>query len=86
VNRFLAGLGVAVGLAWLFRRKKKAAPATPADPADELRQKLAESRFPADQPIAQPESPEPTLDERRRDVHDRGRGAIERMQAKEPPQ
>jgi hypothetical protein len=79
VNRFLAGLGVAVGLAWLFRRKKKVAPAPAADPAEELRQKLAESRFPAEEPVEQPEEPEPTLDARRAGVHDRGRDAIERM-------
>jgi hypothetical protein len=62
------------------------------DPADELRQKLAGSREPAAEPEAppvatftpvEPSTPaptaEPTIDERRADVHDEGRAAIDEM-------
>ena len=84
MRRFLAGLGFAMGLAWLFRRRRPAAaPVAAPDPAEELKQKLAASRTPVDEtpfaaePPAAP--PEPALDERRRDVHDRARASIERM-------
>jgi hypothetical protein len=63
------------------------------DPADELRQKLASSREsgeeergggaaetfkPVEPPTPEPSS-EPTIDERRADVHDEGRAAIDEM-------
>jgi hypothetical protein len=55
-----------------------AAPAMPADdPADELRQKLAESRS-EDTPAAETE---PSVDERRAEVHAEGRAAIDEMQS-----
>ena len=68
-----------MGFAWLFGRRKKKQPA--ADPADELKRKLEESRTaepePAPtQPVEQPERP---LDERRDDVHRRARESIDRM-------
>ena len=66
-----------MGLAWLFRRRKKPAPA-PADPAEELKRKLEESReAPAAEPEAEPAGG--SLDERRRAVHDRARAAIDEM-------
>jgi hypothetical protein len=72
-----------MGFAWLFRRRRKAAPvAVPyLDPADELKRKLAESRVeepPAD-PEPDPEAPAAPLEERRQAVHDRARAAIDQM-------
>jgi hypothetical protein len=72
-----------MGLAWLFRWRRKPAPvAVPdADPAEELKRKLEESR--AEEPAApaepEPEAPAAPVDERRRAVHDRARAAIEDM-------
>ena len=86
MGRLFAGLGVALGLAWLFRRRRHASPAPAApggDPAEELKQKLAESRGFADEPVAAP--PEPSLDERRHDVHERARASIERMRETDQP-
>jgi hypothetical protein len=74
-----------MGLAWLFRWRRKPAPvAVPdADPAEELKRKLAESRGPDPEPVAapepEPEAPAAPLDERRQAVHDRARAAIEDM-------
>jgi hypothetical protein len=82
MKRFLTGLGIAsaaaVVLARFRRRKPKPEPPAP-DPAEELKQKLADTRS-EDAPPAEPpaEEPEP-LDERRRSVHDRGRAAIDDM-------
>ena len=84
MGRFLAGLGVAMGFAWFFRRRKKDAPPPAPDPAEELKQKLAENR--AAEPASAPQPPEPPaapperpLDERRGDVHRRARESIDRM-------
>ncbi len=78
MRRLAAGLGLGMGLAWLFRRLRPSAQAVARrdDPAEELRRKLAESRTPETAP--EPE-PEPPLDERRRTVHERGRAAIDEM-------
>ena len=82
----LTGIGLATAAAVVlarFRRRKPAQP-QPAgpDPADELKQKLAETRAeepgPPDQE-ASPEEPAAPLDERRREVHDRARAAIDDM-------
>jgi hypothetical protein len=54
-------------------------PAPAADPADELRQKLAESRA-EDDPAPEGET---SVDARRAEVHAEGRAAIDEMQ---PPQ
>ncbi len=40
---------------------------------------------PEPEPEPEPEEPEPALDDRRREVHDRGRAAIERMRGEPPP-
>jgi hypothetical protein len=90
MRRSLTWLGVAAGTFafWRWRRHHRQ-PAPPAlDPAEELKQKLAESRTgerPA-QPAAagaaeaeRPARPEAPLDERRRAVHDRARQAIDEM-------
>ena len=82
MRRFLAWLGCAIGAAWIFRRLRRSEPDPAADPAEELRRKLEASR--EDEPVELPveETPEAGLDERRRAVHDRGRAAIDAMQAR----
>jgi hypothetical protein len=77
-----------MGFAWLFRRLRKPQPA-PADPAEELKQKLAESRSagperPGEEPEPEPEPAAP-LDERRRAVHERGRASIDEMRGRGAP-
>ena len=89
MGRFLAGVGLATMFAWFFRRLRKPqpAPAQP-DPAEELKQKLAESRTEEEPPAAaepEPEPPAAELDERRREVHERARVSIEQMRGQPPP-
>jgi hypothetical protein len=70
-----------MGFAWLFGRRKKKEPA--ADPAEELKRKLEESRSAepeAEPPVEQPQRP---LDERRDEVHRRGRESIDRMRGEQ---
>lgn len=81
---WLAGaLGIA-GLWRLLRRRRRRAEAPAemppaADPAEELRAKLAEARDAEPEPEP---SPEPaSLEERRRAVHDAGRAAIDEMRS-----
>ncbi len=77
---FLAWLACAVGAAWLYRRLRGDEPRSQADPAEELRRTLAESRMPEPAPETDPKpEAEGALDERRRAVHDRGRAAIDEM-------
>jgi hypothetical protein len=77
----LVTLGIAALVRKLRRRGKRAEPAPPAetadDPADELRRKLAESRTEDEPEEAAP--PEQTVEERRADVHDQGRSAVDEM-------
>src|SRR5262245_17789309 len=93
MRRLLTWLVVSLGIAALIRRLRRSrqepeveAPAAPDpapvapteapavdDPADELRRKLAESRD--DEPPADAAS----VEERRADVHDEGRAALEEM-------
>ena len=80
MRRFLTGLGLAAAAAVVlgrFRRRKQAPPA--ADPAEELKQKLAETRTDEAPPEPEPEEQEAPLDERRRGVHDRARATIDDM-------
>ena len=93
MRRPLTWIGLAVGALAFWRwglRRRKPAPAAPdaADPAEELKQKLAESR--AQESTASPEpegappasaseEPQASLDERRRAVHDKARQAIDEM-------
>ena len=76
-------LGIRALLRWYKKRKAQAeldaAPPPPRqDPADELRQKLADSRV--DDPIAEPEeTPEESVADRRADVHEQGRATIDEM-------
>ena len=87
MGRFLAGVGLATVFAWFFRRRRKPQPAPPQpDPADELKQKLAESRAEeaAPPPETEPEPAQPAgIDERRRAVHERAQAAIDQM--RDPP-
>jgi hypothetical protein len=79
------GSGALFAFRWLRLRRRR--PETPAaDPAEELRQKLQESRAEAASP--EPEPPQTpreaaaevtSADDRRREVHERGRAAIEQM-------
>jgi hypothetical protein len=86
VKRLLAWLAGALGIAALYRsrRRRPAAPAAEPDPADALRAKLAEARAAGDG-RAEFEAGEQAVDEvpdvaaRRRDVHDQARAAIDEM-------
>jgi hypothetical protein len=80
VKRLFAALAGIVGIAWL--RKRTAEPA--ADPADELRAKLAEAREADDRDEFEAgETPVDEVDVRRQDVHDRARAAIDELQQHE---
>ena len=78
----LTALGIYAFLRWRKRRKAEAELPPPpaatgaADPADELRQKLAESRV--DEPADEPASEE-SVDDRRAEVHEQGRAALDEM-------
>jgi hypothetical protein len=79
----LVALGIRAFLAWRKKRKEARATAPPAplpaaDPADELRQKLAESREDTDAPD---EPPAATVADRRADVHEQGRATIDAMKS-----
>ncbi len=75
VKRLLALIVGALGLRALLRRRQPA-PAGPS-PADDLRAKLAESRATVDAQAEDATEPEPTVDDRRADVHARARRAID---------
>ena len=82
----LVALGIRALLRWWKRRRAASEPATsapPPDPADELRQKLAESR--ADDDAASDESDpapgEASVTERRAEVHEQGRAALDEMKS-----
>ena len=83
---------IALGIRWFLRWRKRrreqvelesaaAAPLAPAgsDPADELRQKLAESRAEEpEQDDAEP-APEEAVEDRRAAVHEQGRATLDEM-------
>lgn len=88
MGRLIALLLGGFGLGAYVRKRRRRATQHHDDdysPADELRSKLAESRAQPEaepQPAPEPEpEPEPSLesdlDERRREVYDRARGAID---------
>jgi hypothetical protein len=82
---WMAGLVSIAALARVLarRRRHEAPPVVVGDPADELRQKLSETReAPVEAPPEPPAPPEPdeTLDERRSRVHAKAQEAIEAMQ------
>lgn len=89
MRRLLTWLLVTLGIAALVRklRRRASAPESPGtaamptapDPADELRQKLAESR--ADEPGASTATPEGSVDERRAEVHADARTTLDEMRS-----
>jgi hypothetical protein len=91
VRRRLAWIGGALGLAALvrgLRRRQREALAPPApapasdDPAQELRAALAETKAEEPEPGQTAERPA-SLEERRRQVHERAQEALDAM--KDPP-
>jgi hypothetical protein len=93
MRKLLAGILGGLGLAALWRAltRRPEPPPAPAqpDPADELRQKLAEARATEDDrdefdaaegtPVDRDETPR-SLEERRRAVHEQAQEALGRMQ------
>ena len=100
MKRAFASLAGLVGIAalgrWLAKRTRPvASPAEPveatppeeataADPAEELRRKLADTRVPEPGVAPAPDPPDETLDERRARVHAKAREAIESMASESP--
>ena len=93
----LAGLiGIAALGRWLAKRTHPGASpvepvdatppaaATAADPAEELRRKLADARVAEPDVAPAPEPPDETLDERRARVHAKAREAIDSMASDAP--
>jgi len=93
----LAGFGIAAALrSRLLRRPATSTPPPEPSPepdprAGELRQRIAEARDVVDERDTFEEA-ETRIDEapdpasRRRDVHDRGRAALDRMRGESPPE
>ena len=87
MRRLLTWIVVTLGIAAIVRRLRRRSQADETsgpvaekdDPADELRQKLAESRS-DETPVAEPAAtPEATVEERRADVHEQGRSTLDEM-------
>ena len=74
--RLIALLVGGFGLGAYLRRRRKRRAEPEYSPADELRSKLAETRT-AEEPAAPEQGLETELEERRREVHERARGAID---------
>jgi hypothetical protein len=85
MRRLLALLGgIALLRAWLVRRRTREAPAELDPRADELRRRLDESRVLVGEPEDFTSGETPVdAEERRRDVHERGRSAIDEMRAED---
>jgi hypothetical protein len=92
VKRWLAVVAGGFGLAaYVQRRRRRRAKQEEVEPADELRAKLAESRDQESRATIEPEAdvaPEPEPDDapapdelgdHRRDVHERGRQALDEL-------
>jgi hypothetical protein len=76
----LVALGIRALLRWRKRRRADAELASgppAADPADELRQKLAESR--AEDAVEPEAALEASVEDRRADVHAQGRATVDEM-------
>jgi hypothetical protein len=71
MKRLLALVAGGLGLRAILKRRSRPAPLGPS-PAEELRAKLAVTKEPEPQPM-----PEPTVDDRRADVHARARQAMQ---------
>jgi hypothetical protein len=89
VKRLLALLAGAFGLRALLRRSRPA-PSYGPSPAEELRTRLAESRNaqpaaaeppPPPSPVTEPSVDEADVEQRRADVHNRARGAIDELKS-----
>jgi len=78
----IVSIGITALVRWFRRRGSETEvtpPSVPADdPAEELRRKLAESRE-SEESDAAPEPPAATVEERRTDVHEQGRAALDEM-------
>jgi hypothetical protein len=93
--RVLAGLGGALGLAWLWRKLRREPEPQPAgpDPAAELRARLEQARAASDdrdeydaaegQPVDEAEAPR-SIEERRRAIHERAQEALGEMRTPDP--
>ncbi|MGZ4332755.1 MAG: hypothetical protein ACXVRJ_00565 [Gaiellaceae bacterium] len=77
MKRLFALLLGGLGLRALLRRRAPAA--IGPSPADDLRARLAESRATVDAQAEDAADPEPTVDDRRADVHARARRAIDEL-------
>ena len=80
----LIALGIRALLRWWKRRRAEAELATappPADPADQLRQKLAESRGDdtAEPDEIDDEPADASVADRRAEVHEQGRATLDEM-------
>jgi len=80
----LITLGIRAFLRWRKSRQEAQAPAPPpvsaADPADELRRKLAESRD-DEAPNEAADAPAATVADRRADVYEQGRATLDAMKS-----
>jgi hypothetical protein len=93
MRKLLTWIVVSLGIAALVRRLRRRGaepePTSPpaGDPADELRQKLSESRS-ADEAEEAPPPPPPeaTVEDRRADVHDQGRATLDEMRPSDEEQ
>ena len=74
-RRLLVVTGLAALVAYFLRRRSPAPKPIEADPAEELRRKLDETRGRPDDPT----EPATDLDDRRQEVHDRARAAADEM-------
>ena len=88
MRRGLAWVAGAIGLAALLRALKArqhqpSDVAPPADPSDELRAAIAESRDEETAPEPESKQAQATIEERRQQVHERAQAAIDAMN--EPP-
>ena len=85
MKRLLALVVGAFGLRALLRRRSHPVVygGASVSPADELRTRLAESRAPAPEAEAsgRADADAPDVDERRADVHNRARGAIDELKS-----
>jgi hypothetical protein len=88
MRRLLTWIVVSLGIAAIVRRLRRRrqgeeilTPRGEDDPADQLRQKLAESRSePEAEGLTEPPvSPGASVEERRASVHDEGRAALDDM-------
>jgi hypothetical protein len=95
MGRLLAGLGGALGLAalWRFLRQAPDTEKSEIDPAEELRVRLEQAREATDdrdefdaaegQPVDEVERPR-SIEERRREIHDKAQQALGEMHGSEP--